>query len=169
MVKRRTISFERDVISDVIEVSGKRWTREQVRWCLRASIWYIHHLARYTDNLAIRIPKFGYAVCNLRDMRKRLGKLDRKEVKYGLMPEDRLEMDCLRRKIAMIESMDLKRGHPLTVDYKERWRGYRMERPFEDLQDFQASRYEDFDDGDFDIRLDHNNGNYVIKQEKDKE
>lgn len=169
MPERRAISFDRDVIEDVVKASGGRFTPTQVRWCLRATVSYLHHLARFTDNLAIRIPNLGYAVCNLRDMRKRLGKLERKEARFGLKPQDRIEMDCLRRKIARLEEMGPKKGDPFVRDYMDAWRRYRQEGPFEDMQDFQARLYEDFDDPAAIVSLRGNRTGFYEKEDKDKE
>lgn len=74
---RSLISFDRDIVDEVVRRSDGKFTKQQVEWCMKASVSYIHHLARYTDNISIRIPFIGYVICNLREMRVRRDKIRR--------------------------------------------------------------------------------------------
>ena len=46
---RSLISFDRDIVDEVVRRSGGKFTKQQVEWCMKASVSYIHHLARYPD------------------------------------------------------------------------------------------------------------------------
>ena len=74
---RNLISFDRDIVDEVVRRSDGKFTKQQVEWCMKASVSYVHHLARYTDNISIRIPFIGYVICNLREMRVRRDKIRR--------------------------------------------------------------------------------------------
>ena len=51
---RNLISFDRDIVDEVVRRSDGKFTKQQVEWCMKASVSYVHHLARYTDNISIR-------------------------------------------------------------------------------------------------------------------
>lgn len=141
---RRLISFDRDIIDEVVNRSGGKFTKGQVEWCMRASVSYIHHLARYTDNISIRIPFVGNVICNLREMRVRRDKLLRIREREGGWPDDRMpiELECLDRKIKVIEGQDgLKLGDPMIRDNHSSMYNMRYGLTWEELQDFQSNQF----------------------------
>lgn len=142
---RSLISFDRDIVDEVVRRSGGKFTKQQVEWCMKASVSYIHHLARYTDNISIRIPFIGYVICNLREMRVRRDKIRRIYVKEGdRYPDERMpiELDCLDKKIKVIEGMEgLKNGDPLIRDNHEAMYQCRYGMTWEQLQDFQQQQF----------------------------
>ena len=109
---RNLISFDRDIVDEVVRRSDGKFTKQQVEWCMKASVSYVHHLARYTDNISIRIPFIGYVICNLRE------------------------------KIKAIEDMEgLKNGDPLIRDNHEAMYQCRYGMTWEQLQDFQQKQF----------------------------
>lgn len=144
MDKRRLISFDRDIIDEVVRRSEGKFTKGQVEWCMKASVSYIHHLARYTDNISIRIPFVGNVICNLREMRVRRDKLLRIRDREGEWPDDRMpiELECLDRKIKVIEGQDgLKLGDPMIRDNHSSMYNMRYGLTWEELQDFQSNQF----------------------------
>lgn len=142
---RSLISFDRDILDEVVRRSDGKFTKQQVEWCMKASVSYIHHLSRYTDNISIRIPFIGYVICNLREMRVRRDKIRRIFVKEGnRYPDERMpiELDCLDKKINAIEDMEgLKNGDPLIRDNHEAMYQCRYGMTWEQLQDFQQKQF----------------------------
>lgn len=149
MGEARKISFEKDIVDDVLREYGDRWTRQQVTHCLRASVAYLNHLVRFTDYPVIRIPYIGYALCNVKKMRARLSLLEWRERRFGLSSMDKVERSCLERKIAEIEDMDLPRTSSMRVNLSHRvsamrfveMDGKRKVVPFEAMEDFQAKKF----------------------------
>lgn len=143
-VDRRLISFDRDIIDEVVSRSGGKFTKGQVEWCMKASVSYIHHLARYTDNISIRIPFIGNVICNLREMRVRRDKLLRIRDREGGWPDDRMpiELDCLNDKIKVMEDLgNLKEGDPMIRDNHASMYNMRHGLTWEELQDFQQQQF----------------------------
>lgn len=144
--KNRLISFDRDIIDEVVRKSGGKFTEGQVQWCLNASVSYIHHLLRYTDITSVRVPFLGEMVVNLREMKVRRNKLVRAREygKWGSRSEAKaLELSCLEDKIKDVEEAanGLKRGDPLISDNHERQYQRRRGFTFEEIQDLQDEMF----------------------------
>ncbi len=147
MGRRRLISFDRDIVEDVVARSGGKYTREQVEWCMAASVSYVHHLLRYTDAIAVRIPFLGVMEANMREMRVRRDRLLRIRDRQGGEFRDRrkgIELECLDRKLALGEELSrgMKRGDPFIADNHERLYQNRRGYTFEGLQDFQEEMFD---------------------------
>lgn len=103
--KRRLISFEEDIIDEVYEKFGGKYSKRKIQDIFRASIVYIHNALDYTDCCTFKIPNLGYAYVNYGRLKIRKRKLDKlKENRRDyLTPEVRKEYDSTLSKIKLIE------------------------------------------------------------------
>lgn len=144
---RRLISFSRDIAEEVARESGGRFTKEQVMYCLDASVSFIHNALRYTDAMAVRIPYIGDVVCNLHEMEKRRDKLLRIRERTGSLNKYMgIELGVVERKIAVIRPMlergVFMRGHPLIRKCRHNFKILRHCKSLEWYQDLQQCQFD---------------------------
>ncbi len=144
--KRRLISFESDIIEDVMKKTGGKYTYDQINDVFLASLSYISNLCRYTDNTKVVIPHVGEVICNRREMDLRRKKLERIKARgKRLMDYETLELKCLESKINDILSEEEKgnilNGDPLIKDNRRFIRYLKGKLKFENIQDIQQKQF----------------------------
>ena len=79
--KRRLISLESDIVEDVFNKTGGKYTRNQINDVLISSISYVHYLCSIGDAVVVNVPFLGYMVCNVQKMKSRISVIQKiKEV-----------------------------------------------------------------------------------------
>lgn len=103
--KRRLISFEEDIVEDVYNAFGGKYSRRQIQDVFRASIVFIHNSMDYTDCCTFKIPTLGYAYVNYGRLKIRKRKLDKLKENHRdyLTEEVRREYDSTLSKMKLIE------------------------------------------------------------------
>lgn len=138
MINSDYMAYPNDVVDEVYERLGGKYTKKQIWDVFDASISYVHAIMKYTDNLSIRIPHIGYMWVNKREMEMRVeaikkfisgnrGKASKKLLK---------ELECLEERIAVIPD-NLKNGHPLITNVVKSRVSLRSRRSWEEVQKFQ--------------------------------
>lgn len=112
--KRKSISFDEDIVNEVYEKFEGKYTKEQIYSVLKGSIGYIRYISIFSPHLVIVIPFLGYMCANVRVMRLRLKNIEKKArpTKYELK-----EVEYLKIKIKKCEDLESSgyRTHTSTI------------------------------------------------------
>jgi hypothetical protein len=128
MRKRRDISYDEDVIREVYGQLGGQYPVEMIRGILDASVNYTHQMIRYSDKLAVPIPRMGWLTANegrIERMRKFL-RLRADRARRGSAADEYLRdelkaMDIKLRKLSQISAMGESKLHPFLVPDPKRY------------------------------------------------
>lgn len=138
MIDKDYFANMKDVVDEVYERLGGKYTREQIFDVFDASISYIHSIMKYTDNMAIRIPHIGHMWVNEREMMMRRDCIKKyMSDNMGKAPKLMLsELENIDKRLKEIPE-DLPRGHPLTCNVVRSRIMMRRNTTWDKLQKFQ--------------------------------
>ena len=144
--KRRLISLESDIVEDVFNKTGGRYTRNQINDVLISSISYVHYLCSIGDAVVVNVPFLGYMVCNAQKMKSRISVIQKIKEKKGYLSEQlQMELASIESKIALIEELKksgkLKRGDGLIKSIKDGVKYLKRGFGFNGIEDFQNKQF----------------------------
>lgn len=144
--KRRLISLESDIVEDVFNKTGGKYTRNQINDVLISSISYVHYLCSIGDALVVNVPFLGYMVCNLHRMKTRIITIQKIKEKKGYLSDQlQMELASIEAKIDLIESLKksgkLKRGDGLIKSIKDGVKYLKRGFGFNGIEDFQNKQF----------------------------
>lgn len=144
--KRRLISLESDIVEDVFNKTGGKYTRNQINDVLISSISYVHYLCSIGDALVVNVPFLGYMVCNLHRMKTRIISIQKIKEKKGYLSDQlQMELASIESKIDLIESLKksgkLKRGDGLIKSIKDGIKYLKRGFGFNGIEDFQNKQF----------------------------
>lgn len=147
MKKRRVISFEEDIISDVYKKLGEEYTEKQIGEVFKCMVWYARLLLKFTKVSKVFFRGLGYMYVNVRQAENTLRRIKNLPEKTGVIfPDKEREMKALDEKIPEIRDYLERRGKKayrdpmgIWMDRSMRWK--RMKMSYEDLQDAQEREF----------------------------
>lgn len=144
---RRLISFEDDILEDVYNKCGGKYTKQEIQGIYRATLSYAIDQLRFSDKISVAIPPLGHFECNLYQMQSRLKKLykTRKRKNYTLAPHFKKEVEMLEYKIGLLEKEKAARKdkkHAIRFRSMKHYR-YALKRqmPLDLLEDYQNAEF----------------------------
>lgn len=143
---RNLISYDKDIYKEVSELSGGKFTVKQVQLLWESVVSYIYFLIRYTPIVRIHLRFLGDVYANVREMKSRLNYLNRmKKENRKLTEKQEIEYGVLTEKIKTLQKEQsggkLKRGNYYMLNLKSRAKYYRHGYRFEQIEDFQYTKF----------------------------
>lgn len=103
---RKLISFNEDIVNKAFDSLNGKYSKDQIKEVLDASISYYNYLMKYTNTLYVKIPMMGMVSVDLQGLKHRKYMLDKtkeKNKKFTLI--ESMEYKSIVKRISIIEDM----------------------------------------------------------------